>query len=102
MSISSSLTNTWRSSLETVLTITVYSKPDCPQCRMTKRFLDARGAVYDTVDVTEDVDAYRAVRALGYRAAPVVCIGNGTFNDHWSGFQPDRLTEAVAAQQEAA
>jgi len=52
------------------MSITVYSKPRCPQCDAT----------------------YRAIKGLGYQQAPVVVAGE----DHWSGFRPDRI-KAIAA-----
>lgn len=71
------------------MTITVYSKPSCPQCIMTKRHLDRTGTVYVTVDVTVDAAAMDTVRAMGYRALPVVVAGDV----HFAGFRPDRLDE---------
>lgn len=72
--------------------ITLYSKPDCPQCTATKRRLDRRGAVYTVVDVTEDPVALGFVRGLGYAAAPVVVLESGA---HWSGFCPELIDAAV-------
>lgn len=74
------------------MTVTVYTKPACVQCNQTKKALDKLGVSYDTVDVTQDTAAYDRVIALGYRAAPVVVAGE----DHWSGFQPDRLNALVS------
>ena len=67
---------------------TVYTTPGCAQCRMTKRWLDSRGVDYETVDLTESPDDYGAVTALGYKAAPVVAVGE---HEHWGGFRPDLL-----------
>lgn len=67
--------------------VTVYSKPICSQCDMTKRLLDREGVAYETVDVTEDHEAFQFITSLGYKQAPVVVAGD----DHWSGFQPDRI-----------
>lgn len=74
-------------------TVTVYTKPHCVQCTMTKKALDAAGTPYATVDLTEDPTAMDTVLALGHRAAPVVIVtdATGTTNDHWSGFQPDKI-----------
>lgn len=73
--------------------IVVYTKPACVQCDFTKRKLDTLGLVYDTVDVTEDEDALHFItQNLGYLAAPVVYAwGDGDDEQHWSGFQPERL-----------
>jgi glutaredoxin-like protein NrdH len=78
----------------TSATVTVYTKPACPQCTATAKALDKQGIAYRSVDITLDAEARRYVMALGYLQAPVVVAGN----DHWSGFRPDRIkTLATAA-----
>ena len=67
--------------------VTVYTKPDCVQCDMTKRLLDREGIAYETIDLTEDDQAMAYVRELGYLAAPVVVANN----QHWSGFRAERI-----------
>ncbi|WP_022869017.1 glutaredoxin-like protein NrdH [Schaalia vaccimaxillae] len=75
------------------MTITVYSKPRCPQCDATMRALDKQGLDYTKIDVTQDADALELIKGLGYQQAPVVMAGD----DHWSGFRPDRIKAAAAA-----
>jgi glutaredoxin-like protein NrdH len=70
------------------MAVTVYSKPDCPQCHMTHKALDKHGIPYDTVDVTQDKDAYDYVMGLGYNSAPIVVVDD---DNHWSGFRPERI-----------
>jgi glutaredoxin-like protein NrdH len=67
--------------------ITVYTKPDCPQCAATKRSLDRLGVGYTEVDVATDADARRWLLGMGYTTAPVVVAGDS----HFAGFRPDRL-----------
>lgn len=68
--------------------VTLYSKPECPQCVMTKKRLDAEGIEHRVVDLTADPEAYKHVTEnLGYSSAPVVEHANG----HWSGFRPDMI-----------
>lgn len=69
------------------MTVTVYSKPNCPQCSATIRALKARGVKHEIVDLTADEEAMIFVQELGYRQAPVV-IAN---DQHWSGFRPDKI-----------
>ena len=69
--------------------VTVYTKPNCPQCTMTKKQLDRLGIEHRDIDVTVNPDAHAYVTGLGYTAAPVVVIGDG--ENHWAGFKPDRL-----------
>lgn len=71
---------------------TVYTLPACVQCDMTKRYLDRAGVDYDTVDISQNPEAYDKIVQLGFSAAPVVISGDNA----WSGFQPDRLDSLVA------
>ena len=69
--------------------VTVYTKPNCPQCTMTKKQLDRLGIEHRVIDVTVDPDAHAYVTGLGYQQAPVVVVGDG--EQHWGGFSPDKL-----------
>lgn len=72
--------------------ITVYSKPNCPQCTATYRKLKSLGLPHDSIDVTEDAEALAFIRALGYQQAPVVVVREGEeVKKHWSGFRSDLL-----------
>lgn len=71
--------------------ITVYTKPQCPQCDATKRALDKRGIEYRLKPVgvggPHDEAIIAKLQELGHRQMPVVLNGK----DHWSGFRPDKL-----------
>jgi len=70
------------------LMTTVYTLPACQQCNMTKRTLDAKGAEYQTVDLsTAPDDVVLGFKGRGLMAAPIVV----TDSDAWSGFRPDKL-----------
>lgn len=73
------------------MVVTVYSKPACMQCRMTKRYLDAANVPYVEKDVTTDPEAAQAVRDLGYKALPVTTVALADGLDHWTGFVPMSL-----------
>ena|ERR1700752_2321926 len=78
--------NTRRANMDPV---TLYTKPDCQACRLTKQRLDHHGIPHQVIDVTTDPDAFNHVtQNLGYTSAPVIDAGNG---NHWSGFRPDRI-----------
>jgi glutaredoxin-like protein NrdH len=66
---------------------TVYTKPSCVQCDMTKRMLDNLGVDYNTVDITEDNDALNKILEMGFKSAPVVI----TDTESWAGFNPDKI-----------
>lgn len=71
---------------------TVYVKPSCVQCDMTKRMLDKLEIDYDTVDITQDQEALDMVLSMGFKSAPVVI----TESDAWAGFQPDKINSLAA------
>jgi len=71
---------------------TVYVKPACVQCDMTKRMLNKLEIDYDTVDITEDEAALEMILSMGFKSAPVVI----TESDAWAGFQPDKINALVA------
>ena len=75
------------------MSITVYSKPRCPQCDATYRALDKQGISYEKIDVTQDAESLAFIKGLGYQQAPVVVVGE----DHWSGLRPDRIKAIAAA-----
>lgn len=75
-------------------TITLYSKPACPQCTATKKKLGKLGIEYIEIDAREHVDE---LKAAGHLGAPVVVVSNeGGVVEAWSGYRPDRLTPYVA------
>ncbi|MFA7438633.1 glutaredoxin family protein [Castellaniella sp.] len=74
------------------MTIIVYSKPDCPQCELTKRDMDILGIEYQTVDITREQAGVERLAQLGYRSAPVVEAGQ----DIWSGYDQDKIKGLVS------
>ena len=74
------------------MSITLYTKPACVQCKATEKAFDRAGLTYDTVDISLDDEARDYVLALGYLQAPVV-EANG---EHWSGFRPERINSLTA------
>lgn len=68
------------------MTVTLFTKPSCVQCTMTKKVLDKEGVSYEVVDVSSDDAGLQRIVELGYKQVPVVIAGS----DHWSGFRPDR------------
>lgn len=78
---------------EKKLSITVYSKPRCPQCTATYRKLNGLGIEHESVDVSEDAEALSFIQSLGYSQAPVIVVkdSKGNIMKHWSGFRPDMI-----------
>ena len=80
------------------MSITVYSKPRCPQCDATYRKLKKMGVAHESVDVTKDEESLDLIKGLGYSQAPVVAVrgGDGAILESWGGFRPDRIEKATA------
>lgn len=71
--------------------VIVWVQENCRQCWATKRFLDRAEVPYEVRDVDDDV--ITAVKeAKAELRAPVVRFRD----DLWSGFRPDKLSEAAA------
>lgn len=75
------------------MSITVYTKPACPQCKFTTKALDKAGLSYEVVDISLDSQAREYVLSLGHMQAPVVDVDGDT----WSGFRPERINALAAA-----
>ncbi|MER0122223.1 glutaredoxin-like protein NrdH [Streptococcus sp. ZJ93] len=73
--------------------ITVYSKNDCVQCKMTKRFLDQHQVPFKEINLDEQPEFIEHVKNLGFSAAPVI----ETETESFSGFQPGKLKNLVSA-----
>lgn len=70
----------------------VYTKNNCPQCRMTERWLNDRGFNYTEINTSHDPSALAHVKLLGVRQLPYV----ETKNSRWSGFQPQKLSQLLS------
>lgn len=67
--------------------VTVYSKNNCVQCKMTKRFLDSNNIAYQEINLDEQPEFIEQVKELGFSAAPIIQTPTEVF----SGFQPAKL-----------
>lgn len=74
------------------MSVTVYSKPNCPQCDLTKRDMDILGIEYKTVDITQQQDQLDRLISLGHRSAPVV----ETDQEIWSGYRQDKIKNLMS------
>lgn len=72
--------------------LTVYSKPNCIQCEMTKIWLDQNKIPYDTVDVIEHPEVLEEIKSFGFQSMPVVTLDKN-FDNAWAGYNLDRLLE---------
>lgn len=73
--------------------LTVYSKPNCIQCKMTKMWLTQNKIPFETIDIVSNPGALELVRHYGWQALPVVAIDDELSDKSkaWAGFQIDKL-----------
>lgn len=71
--------------------ITVYSKNNCMQCKMTKKFLEQHGADFQEINIDQHPGKVDYVKSLGFTSAPVIESDQVVF----SGFQPAKLKEII-------
>lgn len=73
----------------------IYTKPNCPKCRMTVNLLSKAMRVQT---ITADERDYKRFRELGYQSMPVVTIYkvNGT-QDEWCDLQVEKIKQYTEA-----
>ncbi|WP_270235282.1 ribonucleoside-diphosphate reductase [Lacticaseibacillus suilingensis] len=69
----------------------IYTKPNCPKCRMTAMQLSK---VMPVQTITADTSDYERFRAAGYKSMPVVTVyqSDGT-HDTWSDMRVDKIKQ---------
>lgn len=72
--------------------VSVYSTPDCQQCKATVRLLDRQGIPHRVAMYDDSPEIQALAVENGYKQAPVVVTDDGK---HWSGFRPDLIRELV-------
>ena len=72
--------------------LTVYSKPNCIQCEMTKMWLTQNKIQFESVDVSEHPEKLEEIKLNGFQQLPTVTLDEYFYNA-WSGFNVDRLEE---------
>lgn len=71
--------------------ITIYSKENCMQCEMTKRYMQDKGIKFSEVNAEHNETALEMLKLHGFKNLPVVAVGG--FNNAWAGFRPERIDE---------
>lgn len=67
--------------------ITLWTKPNCPQCSTTARLFDSEGIIYTTRRLDRSAKAVERFKELGLLSAPIV----ETDTRRWSGFRLDKI-----------
>ena len=73
--------------------LTVYSKPNCMQCEMTKIWLNQNKIPFEAVDIEANPGALELLQHYGYSSLPVVAIDDELSDESktWAGFQIEKL-----------
>jgi glutaredoxin len=71
--------------------VVLYTQPSCNPCKQVKRQLTLKGIEFTERDVTQDPEALKDFKALGFTGTPVI----QTDDDAWMGFDNDKI-EALA------
>ncbi len=75
------------------MSVTVYSTPTCPYCKMAKEYFDEKNVKYKDIDVSEDQKAAEVmVKKSGQMGVPVIEIGKEVL----VGFDQAAIDEALA------
>ena len=70
----------------------VYTKNNCPQCKMTKRMLTSLHIDFEGINLDENPDAIDEVKAMGFKAVPVVVP---VHDEAFSGFNINKIRALV-------
>ncbi|MDR0950257.1 MAG: glutaredoxin family protein [Candidatus Ancillula sp.] len=87
------------------MSVTVYSRENCVQCKQTYMFLDKFGIDYSRIDIDQDKNAAAVIDKYDFQSAPVVIVensdGDNTVSDAWCGFRIDKIKELQKASVNA-
>lgn len=67
--------------------VKIFSKNNCMQCKMTKRFLTENQISFEEINIDEQPEAVEWLKAQGYQSVPVTLSDA----DAIIGFRPDQL-----------
>jgi glutaredoxin 3 len=74
------------------MTVTIYSTPTCPYCKLAKAFLKEHDVAFKDIDVSADREqAQKMIKLTGQMAVPVIDV-DGTII---IGFDQKKLAKAV-------
>ena len=78
-------------------TITIYSTPTCPFCKMAKQFLKEKGITFTDVDVAADEKkAQEMIKKSGHMGVPVIVVADdGGKEEIIIGFDRAKLLAAA-------
>ncbi|MGX4687019.1 glutaredoxin-like protein NrdH [Vagococcus sp. JNUCC 83] len=70
-------------------TITLYTKNNCPQCLMTKKFLAQKNVEFNEINIDNEPQYIDSLKEQGFQSVPVLKTMDETVTI--VGFRPDQL-----------
>lgn len=70
--------------------VKVYSKNNCIQCEMTKKYLKKANIEFTEFNISTNEDYVNELKTLGFKSVPVVMTNDAELATI-VGFQPDKL-----------
>jgi len=67
------------------MTLTVYTKNNCPYCDRAKALLESKGVAYKSINIEEDQDARTFLVDQGLRSVPQVFNGTTLIQGGYQG-----------------
>ncbi|GBD78992.1 nrdH-redoxin [Tetragenococcus halophilus subsp. halophilus] len=74
------------------MNITLFSKNNCMQCKMTKRFLAENNINFEEVNIDNEPNAIDWLKEQGFQSVPVITSDATTV----VGFRPDQLRQLAS------
>ena len=74
--------------------ITLYTKNNCPQCLMTKKFLAQKNMEYNEINIDNEPQYIDSLKEQGFQSVPVLKTIDETVTI--VGFRPDKLRTLAA------
>lgn len=71
--------------------VTVFSKNNCMQCHMVKKWLSDKAVQFQEINIDEQPQYIDQVREMGFMAAPIIVKDTLSF----SGFRPTELAKLI-------
>ena len=79
------------------MTLTVYTKDNCPFCDRAKALLESRGVEFNTINVGEQPDAREFLVDQGLRSVPQIFNGTTLLQGGYQGLaaQPEEFWTTI-------
>lgn len=79
--------------------ITIFVKPNCPQCTKVKAHLSSAKIPYQSKMIDEDIA--NTARENGISSAPVILQKVGKFKGLYGGYNPHQLEQMILREKDA-